>query len=122
MIDRIAKLEAALRVNVARRAQAERLAAAYIARDFDRDAIISELIKLLHGPGQREAKRLAEVALDEARGGEEEASALTPELSNASFGVRVERLIAAYTAPESYRGAIINELIAPLRRAGAARG
>jgi hypothetical protein len=33
---------------------------------------------------------------------------------NAALGVQAERLIAAYVAPESDRGAIINELIALL--------
>jgi hypothetical protein len=75
MIDRIAKLEAALRVNVALRVRAECLIAAYVASESDRGAIINELIALFEGPGQRESKRLAEAALDEARGGEAEAPA-----------------------------------------------
>ncbi len=82
MIDRVAKLEAALRVNAALRVQAERLIASYIAPESDRAAIITELIRLFDGPAQREAKGLAEVALDEARGGEGEAPALTPQTSN----------------------------------------
>ena len=68
MVDRIAKLEAALRVNAALLVHAQRLIATYIAPESDRAAIISELIRLLDGPAQREAKRLTEVALGEARG------------------------------------------------------
>jgi hypothetical protein len=75
MVDRIAKLEAALRVNVALLFHAQRLIAAYIATESDRAAIISELIRLFDGPAQREAKRLAE--LREARGVEEEEPVLT---------------------------------------------
>jgi hypothetical protein len=66
MIDRMAKLEAALRVNASLLVHAQRLISAYIAPESDRAAIISELIRLLDGPAQREAKRLAEVALGEA--------------------------------------------------------
>ena len=60
MVDRTAKLEAALRV------QAERLIAAYVAPESDRGAIINELIALFDGPAQREAERLAAEALREA--------------------------------------------------------
>jgi hypothetical protein len=77
MVDRIAKLEAALRVNVALLFHAQRLIAAYIATESDRAAIISELIRLFDGPAQREAKRLADEALREARGIEEEEPVLT---------------------------------------------
>ena len=82
MIDRIAKLEAALRVNAALLVHAQRLIAAYIAPESDRAAIISELIRLLDGPAHREAKRLTEVALGEARGIEEEEPALTLQIRN----------------------------------------
>ncbi|MBV8794594.1 MAG: hypothetical protein JO136_06610 [Hyphomicrobiales bacterium] len=80
---RIAKLEAALRVNAAVCARAERLITAYIAPGSDRTAILGELVRLLNGPGQREAKRLAEVALDKGRSGEEEALASTTRTRNA---------------------------------------
>jgi hypothetical protein len=82
MVDRIAKLEAALRVNAALLVHAQRLIAAYIAPESDRAAIISELIRLLDGPAQREAKRLSEVALSEAKGVEEEEPALTLQIRN----------------------------------------
>jgi hypothetical protein len=82
MSDRIVELEAALRVNAAVCARAERLIAAYIAPGSDRAAILNELVRLLNGPGQREAKRLAEVALNKARGGDEEAAALTTKTRN----------------------------------------
>jgi hypothetical protein len=82
MVDRIAKLEAALRVSAALLDHAQRLIAAYIAPESDRAAIISELIRLLDGPAQREAKRLAERALGEAGGVEEEEPALTLQIRN----------------------------------------
>jgi hypothetical protein len=82
MVDRIAKLEAALRVNVALLFHAQRLIAAYIATESDRAAIISELIRLFDGPAQREAKRLADEALREARGIEEEEPVLTLQIRN----------------------------------------
>jgi hypothetical protein len=49
--DRIAKLEAVLRVNSALRVQAERLIAAYIAPESDRVAIIPELVLLTRRTG-----------------------------------------------------------------------
>jgi hypothetical protein len=82
MIDRMAKLEAALRVNASLLVHAQRLISAYIAPESDRAAIISELIRLLDGPAQREAKRLAEVALGEARGFEEKEPELTLRIRN----------------------------------------
>jgi hypothetical protein len=57
MADRIAQLEAALRVNAALLVHAQRLIAAYTAPESDKAAIISELISLLDGPAQREAGR-----------------------------------------------------------------
>jgi hypothetical protein len=63
---REAQLEAALRANAALRVQAERLIAAYVAPESDRAAIISELIALFDGPGQREAQMLEAKALGEA--------------------------------------------------------
>ena len=82
MVDRIAKLEAALRVSAALLDHAQRLIAAYIAPESDRAAIISELIRLLDGPAHREAKRLTEVALGESGGVEEEEPALTLQIRN----------------------------------------
>ena len=76
MVDRIANLEAALLVH------AQRLNAAYIAPETDRAVIINELIRLLNGPAQREAKRLTEVALGEGSGVEEEEPALTLQIRN----------------------------------------
>jgi hypothetical protein len=82
MVDRIAKLEVALRVNVALLFHAQRLIAAYIGSESDRAAIISELIRLFDGPAQREAKRLADEAPREARGIEEEEPVLTLQIRN----------------------------------------
>jgi hypothetical protein len=66
MVDRTARLEAALRANAALRVQAERLIAAYVAPESDRGAIINELIALFDGPAQREAQKLATEALNMA--------------------------------------------------------
>lgn len=85
MVDRIAKLEAALRVNDALLVHAKRLIGAYIAPESDRAAILSELTRLLDGPAQREAKRLTELALGEIRSGEEEAPAFTLQIRNFPF-------------------------------------
>jgi hypothetical protein len=63
------QLEAALRVNVALRVQAERLIAADVAPESDRGAIINELIALFDGPPQREADPLAAEALGDAPDG-----------------------------------------------------
>jgi hypothetical protein len=69
MTPRETKLAAALNANAAVRAQAERLIAAYVAPDSNRTAIINDLIAHFDGPQQREAKRLAAEALDEASEG-----------------------------------------------------
>jgi hypothetical protein len=82
MVDRVAKLEAALRVNAALLVHAQRLIEAYTAPESDRVAIISELIWLFEGPAQREAQRLTDEALGEARGVEEEEPALTLQIRN----------------------------------------
>jgi hypothetical protein len=63
MTEREAHLELGLIANVAIRVQAERLLAAYVAPESDREAIINELIVLFDGPQQREAERLTAVAL-----------------------------------------------------------
>jgi hypothetical protein len=82
MVDRVTKLEAALRVHAALLVHAHRLIAAYIAPESDKAAIISELIRLLDGPAQREANRLTEVALCDVRRVEEEEPALTLQIRN----------------------------------------
>jgi hypothetical protein len=63
MTEREALLGGALVANAEIRVQAERLIAAYVAPDSDREAIINELITLFDGPQQREAERLTAVAL-----------------------------------------------------------
>jgi hypothetical protein len=65
MVERLAKLEAALRVNAGLRIQAEHLIAAYVSPESDREAIVNELIRLFDGPAQREAQRLVTEALGE---------------------------------------------------------
>jgi hypothetical protein len=82
MADRIAKLEAALRVNAALLVHAQRLIGAYTAPESDKAATISELIRLLDGPAQRESKRLTEAALGEPRGVKEEGPVLTHQIRN----------------------------------------
>ena len=52
------KLTAALLANAALRVQAERLIAAYVAPESDKQAIASRLIRLFDGHEQREAERL----------------------------------------------------------------
>jgi hypothetical protein len=57
------KLTDAVRANAKLREQAEELIAAYIEPGSDRAARIDDLIRLFDGPEQREAKRLAQLAL-----------------------------------------------------------
>jgi hypothetical protein len=59
------KLIAALKAHVSLRVEAERLIAAYVARESNKDTIISELIALFDGPGQREAQALSAEAMGE---------------------------------------------------------
>jgi hypothetical protein len=66
MTAREIQLEAALRVNVALRVRAEQLIVAYVSPESNRAAIINELITLFDWPAQREAQRLAAMALGEA--------------------------------------------------------
>jgi hypothetical protein len=68
MTDRVEQLESALRANAALRVEAERLIAAYVTPESDRPAVMNELIALFDGPAQREAERLAAVALGEDPG------------------------------------------------------
>jgi hypothetical protein len=64
MTDRSAELEAALRAQDALIAEAQRLLTDSLRPDgLSRDALISELRKLLDGPQQREAQRLVREAL-----------------------------------------------------------
>jgi hypothetical protein len=63
---RESQLEVALRANALLRVQAERLIAAYVAPESNKEAIINELIVLFDGPSQREAQMLAARALGEA--------------------------------------------------------
>jgi hypothetical protein len=97
MIDRISRLEAALRLNVALRVRAEQLIAAYIAPGSDRAVIIGELVNLFDGPGQLEAKRLAEAALNKSLGGEEEAPALTARMRSVPCRVWAEVVVGITT-------------------------
>jgi hypothetical protein len=59
------KLTDALLANAKLRDQAERLIAAYVEPESNRAAIINDLIALLDGPQQREARRLAHEAMGE---------------------------------------------------------
>ena len=59
------KLRVALLANARIREEAERLIEAYLMPNSEREAVIGELIHLLDGPKQREAKRLAAKALSE---------------------------------------------------------
>jgi hypothetical protein len=86
MVDRTAKLEAALRVNAALRVQAERLIAAYVAPESDRGSIINELISLFDGakPSDLLQKRWAR-------------------LLTASTTIRRQRWRSAWPRPERQR-------------------
>jgi hypothetical protein len=66
MTSRETKLTAAARRQRGATVQAERLIAAYLAPESNRAAIVNELIALFDGPQQREAQRLAAVALGES--------------------------------------------------------
>jgi hypothetical protein len=63
--DRTAKLEAALRAGDALIVEAQILLTRYLAQEIETPALIDGLRKLLDGPQQREAQRLAREAMGE---------------------------------------------------------
>ena len=62
MIDS-AELESALRANLALIEDAQRLLTRYLTKEIEAPALIDNLLALLDGPQQREAKELADNAL-----------------------------------------------------------
>jgi hypothetical protein len=67
MNDRSSELEAAVRAQDALIAEAQRLLKAYVeTKRVHPDAVINDLLWLFDGPRQREAQRLAAMALREA--------------------------------------------------------
>jgi hypothetical protein len=65
MNDRTTELESAVRAQSALIFEAQTLVAAYLAKDLESPALIDRLSRLLNGPQEREAVRLAREALGE---------------------------------------------------------
>jgi hypothetical protein len=65
MNDRTTELESAVRAQSALIFEAQTLLAAYLAKDLESPALIDRLSRLLNGPQEREADRLAREALGE---------------------------------------------------------
>jgi hypothetical protein len=63
--DRTVKLEAALRAEESLIVEAQVLLTRYLAKEIEAPALIDSLLRLLDGPQQREAQRLAREALGE---------------------------------------------------------
>ena len=69
MIDRTAEFEAAIRAQAGLISEAQELLTRYLSKDIESPALIDSLLRLLDGPEQREAERLAREALGEAEPG-----------------------------------------------------
>ena len=69
MIDRTAEFEAAIRAQAGLISEAQELLTRYLSKDIESPALIDSLLRLLDGPQQREAERLAREALGEAEPG-----------------------------------------------------
>jgi len=69
MNDRLAELESALRAQAALFFEAQSLLTAYLSKQIESPLLIDRLLKLLDGPEQREAERLAREALGEEESG-----------------------------------------------------
>ncbi len=69
MIDRTAEFEAAIRAQAGLISEAQELLTRYLSKDIELPALIDSLLRLLDGPQQREAERLAREALGEAEPG-----------------------------------------------------
>jgi hypothetical protein len=65
MSDRTAEFEAAIRAQAGLISEAQELLTHYLAKQIEAPALIEGLLKLLDGPEQREADRLAREALGE---------------------------------------------------------
>ena len=69
MMDRTAEFEAAIRAQAGLISEAQELLTRYLSKDIESPALIDSLLRLLDGPEQREAERLAREALGEAEPG-----------------------------------------------------
>ena len=69
MTDRTAEFEAAIRAQAGLISEAQELLTRYLAKEIEAPALIEGLAKLLDGPQQREAERLAREALGEKEPG-----------------------------------------------------
>jgi hypothetical protein len=65
MTDRTAELEAAVRAQAGLIAAAQGLLTNYLSKEIEAPALIDSLLRLLDGPQQREAQRLAREAMGE---------------------------------------------------------
>jgi hypothetical protein len=69
MTDRTAEFETAIRAQAGLISEAQELPTRYLTKDIEAPALIDGLLKLLDGPEQREAERLAREALGEKEPG-----------------------------------------------------
>jgi hypothetical protein len=69
MSDRIVEFGSALRAQAGLIPQAQELLTRYLSKEIESPALIDDLLKLLDGPKQREAERLAREALGEREPG-----------------------------------------------------
>lgn len=69
MTDRTAEFEAAIRAQAGLISGAQELLTRYLAKEIESPALIDGLLKLLDGPEQRDAERLAREALGEKEPG-----------------------------------------------------
>jgi hypothetical protein len=69
MSDRIVEFGSALRAQAGLISQAQELLTRYLSKEIESPALIDDLLKLLDGPKQREAERLAREALGEREPG-----------------------------------------------------
>lgn len=69
MSDRTAEFEAAIRAQAGLISEAQELLTRYLSKEIEAPALIDALLKLLDGPQQHEAERLAREALGEQEPG-----------------------------------------------------
>jgi hypothetical protein len=69
MTDRNSEFEAAIRAQAGLISEAKELLTRYLSKEIETPALIDSLLRLLDGPEQREAERLAREALGEQEPG-----------------------------------------------------
>lgn len=69
MNDRTAELQSAIRAQAALIFEAQKMLTRYLSKEVEAPALIDGVLKLLDGPGQREAERLVREALGEKEPG-----------------------------------------------------